>query len=280
MAPLLVALPIQPLALPLAVAMAAAIAVAAWHLRALSPSGAIAATVVGSVAMRGGWPWAGYLLSWFAVSVLLSRWGRARKQARTAGVVAKGDRRDAWQVLANGGVFAVAGWLDGVLAGGTGWLVVAACGALAAAGADTAGTEVGTAWGRDPWSLRTRGRVPPGSSGAVTVLGLVGTFGGAAVFTMFAVGIGPVPIAAAPALFTGAVAGALADTLLGAWWQARRWCDACHRETEQRVHACGTTTRHLAGLPWLENDLVNLLCTLVGAATAAAAWFVSAPRFP
>lgn len=252
----------------------------AWRLRALSVSGAVAAAVVGSVAMQRGWSWAAYLMSWFAVSVLLSRWGRARKLERTAGMVAKGDRRDAWQVLANGGAFAAAGWMAGLVAGSPDGLVVAACGALAAAGADTAGTEVGTAWGRDPWSLRTRGRVPPGSSGAVTAIGLVGTFGGAAVFTSFAVGFGPVPIAAAPALLTGAVAGALADTLLGAWGQARRWCDACHRETEQRVHACGSATRHLAGLPWLENDLVNLLCTLVGAATAAAAWFVSAPRFP
>ena len=280
MASLLVASVIQPLGLPLATGLAAAIAVAAWRLHALTPSGAMAATVVGSLAMHGGWPWAGYLLSWFALSVLLSRWARARKLTRTAGMVAKGDRRDAWQVVANGGVFAAAGWLDGLTTSGTGWLMVAACGALAAAGADTAGTEVGTAWGRDPWSLRTRGRVPPGSSGAVTVVGLVGTFGGAAVFTMFAVGIGPVPIAAAPALLTGAVAGALADTLLGAWWQARRWCDTCGQATEQRQHACGSATRHLSGLPWLENDLVNLLCTLVGAATAAAAWFVSAPRVP
>jgi uncharacterized protein (TIGR00297 family) len=267
-------------ALPLAVASATAIAVVAWRLRALSVSGAAAAAVVGSLVMQRGWAWAAYLVSWFAVSVLLSRWARARKQTRTAGMVAKGDRRDAWQVLANGGVFAAAGGLDGLATGGTGWLMVAACGALAAAGADTAGTEVGTAWGRDPWSLRSRGRVPPGTSGAVTGIGLAGTFAGAAVFTMFAVGVGPAPMAAAPALLTGALAGALADTLFGAWWQARRWCDRCHQETEQPIHRCGMATRHLAGLPWLGNDLVNLLCTLVGAATAAAAWFISAPRFP
>ena len=260
--------------------MAAGIALVAWRLRALSTSGAVAAAVVGSLAMSRGWGWAAYLVSWFVVSVLLSRWGHGRKLARTAGMVAKGDRRDAWQVLANGGVFAVAGWLDGLMAGDPGWLVVAACGGLAAAGADTAGTEVGTAWGRDPWSLRSRSRVAPGTSGAISRMGVVGTFVGGGVFTLLAVSVGPVPIEAAPAVLLGALAGAVADTLVGAWWQARRWCDRCSRETEQPTHTCGAPTRHQAGLPWLGNDAVNLLCTLTGAAVAAAAWCVSAPRSP
>ena len=45
---------------------------------------------------------------------------------------------------------------------------------------------------------------------------------------------------------------------------------ACERETEQVVHRCGTRTVEAGGWPWLTNDRVNLLCSLVGAAVALA----------
>ena len=63
--------------------------------------------------------------------------------------------------------------------------------------------------------------------------------------------------------------------LLGASVQERRWCDACARATERRRHDCGTATRQVGGLAALDNDAVNLLATLAGAASAtllAFAW--------
>jgi uncharacterized membrane protein len=75
-------------------------------------------------------------------------------------------------------------------------------------------------------------------------------------------------LSALPAIAATAVAGAFADTLVGAWWQERRICPHCDRATEQRIHHCGTPTRPQGGVRWLSNDVVNLLCTLLAALLA------------
>jgi uncharacterized membrane protein len=85
------------------------------------------------------------------------------------------------------------------------------------------------------------------------------------------IGAGEVAVVAA-----AGVGGALADTLIGAWWQARRWCPSCHKETEQNLHRCGTVTRRTGGMAWLGNDAVNFLCTAVGAAAGTA--MLTVPR--
>ena len=67
------------------------------------------------------------------------------------------------------------------------------------------------------------------------------------------------------AVALGGIAGAVTDSLLGTTAQCRRWCDACDKSTEQRVHRCGVRTRVYAGSEWLDNDGVNVLCSVVGA---------------
>ena len=67
----------------------------------------------------------------------------------------------------------------------------------------------------------------------------------------------------------GGVGGSLFDSLLGATAQAIYWCDRCGKETERRVHGCGTETRQVRGTRWLGNDVVNFLASVVGALVAA-----------
>ena len=71
------------------------------------------------------------------------------------------------------------------------------------------------------------------------------------------------------AIVAGGVAGALADSVVGATLQDRRWCDTCETSTERAVHSCGTTTRHAGGFTAMDNDLVNLIATVVGGTVAA-----------
>jgi uncharacterized protein (TIGR00297 family) len=246
---------------------AAAIALAARRVGALSSSGAIAATVVGAAAVAAGWMWGALLVLYFVCSSLLSRLGAARKMERTASVVAKGGARDATQVLANGGVFACAALLSALLPGPAGSLdALAALGALAAATADTWATEVGVAADGAPRSLLTLRRVPAGTSGGVSVAGSLAMIVGALFIATLAraLGLGRETLAVA----AGGVAGAMADTLLGGTLQARRWCANCKRSTERVIHDCGQPTEHAGGLPWLDNDVVNLAATLVGAVVA------------
>lgn len=261
----------MPPLLRLAAGFAAAIAIAmlARRARALSASGAAAAAGVGTAAVAAGWDWGALLIAFFLASSLLSRAGRRTKQAAAADVLGKDDERDAVQVLANGALFALAA-VAYAAAPSVLWQAVGG-GALAAATADTWSTEIGMLSPRPPRSLTTWQRVAPGTSGGVTALGLLGGMLGAAFIQLTAVLL-HWPVAAAVAALGGGLAGSLADSLLGALVQQRRWCDACGQATERRVHRCGAPTRVVGGLAWLDNDGVNVACTLVGAAVAA--WLV------
>ncbi|HVB32552.1 MAG TPA: DUF92 domain-containing protein [Gemmatimonadaceae bacterium] len=251
-------------------AVAALIAGAARRTRALSPSGAVAAVVVGTAAVAAGWDWGALLVAFFLASTLLSRVRRSQKASAAAAIVAKGDERDAVQVLANGALFALAA-VAAIAAPGGPWRAAGA-GALAAATSDTWSTEIGMLSLRAPRSIVTWRPMPPGTSGGVTLLGLFGAVLGAAFIEMVTLGVHWSGQTAAAAL-AGGIAGSLADSVLGATVQQRRWCDRCRQATERAEHACGAPTRLAGGLAWLDNDGVNVACTLVGAAVACAiAW--------
>ncbi len=72
------------------------------------------------------------------------------------------------------------------------------------------------------------------------------------------------PVGTAVAGAVGGFAGAMLDSLLGATIQLRRWCDACNRATERRIHVCGGVTRVAGGVTWMDNDMVNLISTAAG----------------
>jgi len=232
--------------------------------RTLSPSGAVAGAVVGTLCMAAGWSWGLLLISLFVSASALSRVDEKRKLARISPVVEKGDERDAGQVLANGGVFAAAA-LGQLLAPSPVWMALGV-GAIAASTADTWATEVGTLSRREPVSILSGRRVPAGTSGAITLLGsLAGVAGAAFIAAEAALASWPVSFAAGA---LGGVAGALTDSVLGATIQARRWCEACATSTERKVHSCGKPTLHAAGMRGFDNDVVNAVCSAVGALVA------------
>ncbi|HEY0971691.1 MAG TPA: DUF92 domain-containing protein [Gemmatimonadales bacterium] len=247
--------------------LATAVALLARRARALSPGGAGAALATGALALGAGWSWGVLLVVFFVASTLISRPGAAVRAARTSQVVAKGGERDAVQVLANGGLFAVAA-LGAIVLPHPLW-GAAALGALAAATSDTWATEVGTLARGRPRSVVTWRPVPHGTSGGVTVQGTLASLVGAAFVPGVALVLGWEPWAALAGA-VGGFAGATADSLLGGTLQARRWCERCSMATERNVHGCGEPTRPAGGLGWLDNDVVNALATAVGAAVAVA----------
>ncbi len=209
------------------------------------------------------------LVAFFAVSSVLSHIGSETKRLRAASVVAKGMERDAVQVLANGGVFGLAAllWL---LVPSPAWLALGA-GALAAATADTWGTEVGTLSAAPPRMITTWEAVPHGTSGAVSAAGMAASVCGAAFIALVA-GAAGWPHDVAMAAMLGGFSGALADSFLGARLQARRYCPVCETPTERHVHHCGTRTNQAGGVAWLDNDVVNLLAAGVGGSIALLWW--------
>lgn len=249
-------------AVALALLLAGAVAFIARRFGALSTSGAWAASVVGAaVFAAGGWRFAAVLFAFFLPSALLSRIGRARKRRLVD--TGKHGPRDAWQVLANGGV--AAGCAAGAFIGHVPALAAACAGAFAAASADTWGTEIGTLLPGPPRSILTLRAMPTGLSGGVTALGTLAEVLGAALVGIVAAlcGLG------AWWLVAGAgVAGAVLDSVLGAGLQALRRCPRCDRRCETDPHHCGERTQLIRGLRWMGNDAVNALATCAGAIAA------------
>lgn len=249
------------------VVISCAIAIAAWRAGALSRSGAAAAVAVGTAALAAGWSWGALLFVFFVSSTSLSRAQRELKLRRTESVVAKGGARDAMQVLANGGLFALAA-LTSLVAPAIPCMTIG-IGALAAATADTWGTEVGTLSSRAPRLITTWRPVAAGTSGGVTVAGLLASAAGGTVVGVVAWLVHwPPNVAVAAAV--GGFSGALADSLVGALWQTKRRCALCESLTERVVHSCGVVTQRIGGISWLDNDSVNVLSGLVGAVVALA----------
>jgi uncharacterized protein (TIGR00297 family) len=248
--------------------LAIGVAVAAWRAGSLSPSGAAAAVVVGTLAMAAGWTWGVLLILYFVSTSLLSRFRASHKAARVGDRVEKGGARDAVQVLANGGLFAGAA-LGQTVSPNVLWHWLAA-GALSASAADTWATELGTLSTRAPRSILGWRTVPVGTSGAVTLAGFAAASAAALLFGLLASALGW-PDGTMAAALAGGVGGCVLDSALGASLQARRWCESCGAATEQRVHRCGRATTIVAGMRWLDNDGVNLLATMAGALLGAAA---------
>ena len=250
--------------------IASVVALAAQRAHALSLAGTLAAIAIGTLAVSAGWAWGALLIAYFVVSLALSRLRGAEKASRTGDVVAKGGARDAIQVLANGGLFAGAAVVATVpaLSDSIATIAVAvALGALAASAADTWATEIGSLATKPPRSIITGRPVKPGTSGGVNLIGIAAMVAGAA-FVAF--GARALAIEAPLlAVTVGGVSGALADSVVGATMQDRRWCDTCETSTERAVHSCGTATRHAGGLAAMDNDAVNLIATVVGGAVAA-----------
>lgn len=245
-------------------AAAALIGFIAYRVRSLDGGGAVAAFIVGTATFGSlGFPGAAVLLAFFVSSVALSRIGKARKAAVLVDI-GKTAARDAAQVLANGGVAAACALATLILGPR---YAFAFAGALAAATADTWGTEIGSLARRSPRSIVTWQPIAPGLSGGVTWLGTLAEVAGAAALAAVALTLNR---RAFGAVAVAGITGALVDSLLGASLQNLRWCPNCRRPTELEPHTCGANTTSLRGVTWFGNDAVNFSATLAGAAVGFA----------
>ncbi len=249
--------------------LSSAVALLAYKKRSLNRSGVAGAittgtTIFGLGGIRGGLS----LIFFFVSSSFLSHFRAAQKEETAADKFSKGSQRDLGQVVANGGVAALLAAGYG-LSGSTitrELLEAGYVGALATANADTWATELGVLSQQPPRLITTWQETTAGTSGGITGTGTLAAAAGAfslgvvfqALTRKFSLRL---PLLA---LVSG-IAGSFFDSWLGATVQSIYYCPSCQKETERHVHSCGTETRPLRGLPWMDNDVVNLLATLIGA---------------
>ncbi|TLS50062.1 DUF92 domain-containing protein [Paenibacillus antri] len=263
-----------------------AIAGAAYAKRSLSGTGFLAAVALGTCMYSlGSAIWFGSLIAFFISSTLWSKWKkRAKETAESA--YEKSGRRDAGQVFANGGL--------GLLLCAAHWAWphplwwYAFLGVMASVTADTWATEIGGLSRTPPRSIKTGRRVPPGTSGGVSGLGLAaslagGLFIGAAAWTLLTAIPGqaaPDAVAAPVRLIAwvgvaglAGIIGSLTDSWIGAAWQQMYRCAECGREIEQVRH-CDKPAVRIRGRAGWNNDVVNVAGSLAGGLFAASLAFV------
>lgn len=243
---------------------AAGIGLYSHHRGWLTLAGATGAGIIGTAVVGAGGPaWAVPLVVFFLTSSLLTRLGRRLKTEAEA-EYQKSGARDLGQVLANGGLAAL-------LALAAPWssldLFPPFLALLAAVTADTWATEIGGLSKTPPLLITSLRQVTPGTSGGVTPLGLMASAAGGTLIGL----TGGLPLTG----LVGGLIGSLADSLLGATLQARYLCPACQKATERRVHKCGSRTIKTGGIPWLDNDLVNVASSVFGSGVAWATFLIS-----
>jgi uncharacterized protein (TIGR00297 family) len=248
--------------------LAAIVAYLAYRTHSLNESGALAATLVGTIIFGvGGLQWATVLLLFFITSSGLSRAFKRRKVDLNE-KFSKGHERDAGQVFGNGGVATLFAVLHGFYPESIlPWVGFAA--SLAAVNADTWATELGVLNPTPPrliTSLVTR--VEKGTSGGISLWGTGASLLGAAIIAIPAALFSESWLLLPLVTFAG-LAGSLFDSLLGATVQAMYYCPIDRKETEKHpLHTCGAETVHIRGWKWLDNDRVNFACGAFGVVVA------------
>ncbi len=256
---------------------------ACWR-GSLSPGGWLGAIITGTLTFGfGGWPWGLTLITFFISSSLLSHYKERVKEQKTGGKFAKGARRDLAQALANGGLGALLALAYGLL-GEPPLLLALFVGVMGTVTADTWATELGVLSSSPPRLITTLKVAEPGTSGAVSTVGTLASAAGGLLMGLSmlcfvaieqALAAEGTPLALllwmAPAGLLGGLAGSLSDSLMAATVQAT-YRYPSGKETERPIGKDGTPNTFVRGLPWFNNDMVNMLSTLTGGAVAALVW--------
>lgn len=264
----------DPLIVLVAGAACTVLAMGAWKARILDEGGAISAFLIGFITFiipADGWKWFIILLVFLMVSSYMTHY-KYQVKRKKGFAQEKGGARGWPNVSANG---AIAGLLALLVSFFPREPVLAAfLGAVATANADTLATEIGLLSPSDPRLITNlRKIVPAGTSGGISILGELATLFGALVIGIAAGLLGmtgnqgwPLSVIIGTTMIAGLV-GCAVDSVIGGTVQAMYRCGVCNKITENRKH-CGSPSIPLRGYKAIDNNVVNLIATISGAAFA------------
>lgn len=159
--------------------------------------------------------------AFFILGTIATSWKISDKQKANIAEKDKG-RRNAGQVIANGGVAAIAGLLAYIFPQKAYIFQLMMAASLAAATADTLSSELGMVYGRKFYNILTLKKDQKGLDGVVSIEGTAfGVAGSAVIAMIYAVGFGW-NIAVLWIIIAGTI-GNLSDSILGATLERRQY---------------------------------------------------------
>lgn len=212
----------------------------------------------------GGWFGLVFLLAAYFTIAAVDHILGERTKSVFARVNKKSGPRDFMQVAANGLPATVSVVLY-ALTDQRAFLVGFAV-ALTEALADSIASDVGVLSKREPVSICRFRRIPKGLSGGISLLGTLSSVAAtvlcALLYFLFFRNVEE----SLMVLACGNL-GCLIDSVVGDLLQEKFICTQCGCLTEKRQH-CGRATRHISGIPHLDNCLVNLVSNTLCACAA------------
>jgi uncharacterized protein (TIGR00297 family) len=242
------------------------IAGAAYKKQSLSKSGAAAAMLVGTILFAlGSMAWVVPMIAFFISSSWLTK-VKHKSKTHAEDLYEKTGARDAAQVFANGGIAALL-CVGAFLYPNPMWWILF-LGVMSTVTGDTWATEIGGMSHRPPLSLRTFRKVEPGTSGAVSILGLgasitAGLFIAITVWLVYQEALWSLLLICGLSGFLGT----MADSWIGAYAQRMYKCKYCGKQLERSSH-CGQAAYHVRGFRFINNDIVNIISSLAGGMAA------------
>lgn len=256
---------------------------AVWGLKrkSLDLTGSILGLAIGFILTLTNYAHLACLMTFFVSSSLATKF-RSHKKRKIEADFKEGGQRNWIQVLCNGGMASQLAILYLVDVGcgerpidfhkdyRSSWLSMGILGAFACCNGDTWASEFGTVIGSsDPFLITTRKRVPRGTNGGVSWIGLLmSLLGGlalgifhylAVLYTVDTALLEHAPVQW-PIIIVGAVGGfygSILDSILGATLQYSGL-----NESGQVVEHPGKGIKHICGRQILDNHSVNLLSSI------------------
>lgn len=252
-----------PFSMRLVIALAAVLVIGliAYRKRQLNLSGVVAAVVMGAAATVMGGFTSLSLYLFFLISAAVI--GKLSKKIRGLDRIhKKGGRRDAVQVLANGGAALAAMLIHAFDSSPVYLAVFTAC--LAEACSDTWASEIGVLSKSEPVSILTFTKVPKGLSGGVSLLGTCSAMLSSILYGIFAFSCyDGINLSLVMVVIFSSFAGVMTDSVLGATLQAHFYDEEEDIITEHSRDREGNALKLVRGLRFMDNDMVNLTSNII-----------------
>lgn len=270
----------------LGAALGLALAVPVMKKRIMTFDGVIAAIILSAAIFASGWQSFILIFLFFLLSSLLTKYNYKKKKMK--GAAERENGRD-WRQVMGAGLIAE---LFSILSVASNEihepLITAMATSIAVSNADTWAVELGSlSKGRPRLIHKPWIRVPPGTSGGVTLRGEIASLAGALFISLTYYVLrslhplmpflswnlkGPCNCCALVVFILGWL-GELLDSIIGGTLQEKFLCVKCGEFSDKEIHLCSEKTVRAGGIRHFTNEATNLLSTSI---VAIAAFIISA----